>query len=106
MCGKFTQMYSYREVYDYLNFFTGYKGDQDKIVTVTPMRFASIIRLNPIGAREVQQMRWGFSKLDATAPGAKPDHIHARGETLAERPTFRDAFAKRPLPLAGIAPRQ
>lgn len=61
---------------------------------VTPMRFARIVRLNTDGARENVAMRWGFSALSAQTP-SKPDHIHARAETIDTKPTFRDAFRQR-----------
>ncbi len=38
-------------------------------------------------------MRWGFSK--ARASDFKPDHMHARAETIDSRPTFSEAFAER-----------
>jgi len=93
MCGKFTQMYSWREMHGQLASFTA--APEDTIQTVTPMRFASVIRLNDAGEREAVQMRWGFSKGDAASPGARPDHIHARGETIDVKPTFREAFQER-----------
>ena len=38
-------------------------------------------------------MRWGFSKPEN--PSFKPDHMHARAETIDTRPTFSEAFADR-----------
>jgi putative SOS response-associated peptidase YedK len=38
-------------------------------------------------------MRWGFSKPEN--PSFKPDHMHARAETIDTRPTFAEAFAER-----------
>ena len=83
MCGKFTQRVNEEE-------------DERAFAseTVTPMRFASVVRFN--GVREIARMRWGFVPADApdqAAYGTK--FIHARAETIDEKPTFRDAFRRR-----------
>ena len=62
--------------------------------TVTPMRFATVIRLRSDGKRETARMRWGLVPPDAKDPNRSP-HIHARAETLGERRTFREAFLHR-----------
>ena len=62
--------------------------------TVTPMRFATIIRLNASGAREAVRMRWGLVPPWAKDPNKGP-MIHARAESIDERPAFADAFQRR-----------
>ncbi len=94
MCGKFTQMMSWRKVHTYADFLRPV-GGEDRLETVTPMRIASVICLDDSGARIVRSMRWGFARHSAGAPGARPEHIHARAETLDTKPTFREAFAQR-----------
>ncbi len=93
MCGKFTQMMSWGELHDFADFLSQPKTGETE--TVMPMRDASIIRLNKDGVRETVRMRWGFAKVNATAPSQRPDHIHARSESLDERVTFREAFEHR-----------
>jgi putative SOS response-associated peptidase YedK len=99
MCGKITQKVSqsWRE-YHALMDALGKPGDATQndapIETITPMRFAQILRLDGNGKRELVPMRWGFSALSAQTPG-KPDHIHARAETIDAKPTFREAFRAR-----------
>jgi putative SOS response-associated peptidase YedK len=92
MCGKFTQMMSWGELHEFADFLTAPAGETE---TVMPMRDASIIRLGKNGVRETVRMRWGFAKANATAPSKRPDHIHARSESLDDRVTFRDAFKDR-----------
>ena len=92
MCGKFTQMASWREVHAYSQFLSASDGP---IETVMPMRFANVLILDADGRRTVKPMRWGFARASAKNPSGRPDHIHARAETIDTKPTFRDAFLHR-----------
>ena len=96
MCGKFTQMASWRQVYEYSMAFTpdSTPAPADEVTTATPMRMASIICLDENGQRQVKQMRWGFADLKATNPH-RPKHMHARAETIDKLPTFKHKFAER-----------
>lgn len=92
MCGKFTQMATWEEVVAFSRPLIAIP--EGAAVTVsTPMRTAKVIRLGEDGRREMVAMRWGFSK--AENPSFKPDHMHARAETIDKRPTFAEAFAER-----------
>jgi putative SOS response-associated peptidase YedK len=62
--------------------------------TVTPMRFATVIRLGSAGAREAVRMRWGLVPPGVKDPNVSP-FIHARAESIDERPTFAAAFRHR-----------
>lgn len=66
---------------------------------IAPTQPIAVIRLNERRAREFALVRWGFipswAKKDYFEKvGAKP-LINARGETAAEKPTFRSAFKRR-----------
>ena len=89
MCGKFTQKTSWGTLVELADLVNAPAGPEE---TVTPMRFAGVIRRNADGRREVARMRWGFARASAGDPLGPAMHIHARGETLDTRPTFRDAF--------------
>lgn len=87
MCGKFTQMASWRDIHA----FSRPLVQPAELVVSTPMRFANIIRLNEAGGREVVSMRWGFAgKVDKNPSRTK--HMHARCETIDKLPTFANAF--------------
>jgi putative SOS response-associated peptidase YedK len=87
MCGKFTQMASWREV----RAFSQPLIDGDSVVVATPMRYANIIRLNDAGEREDVSMRWGFAGKGDANP-SRPKHMHARSETIDRLPTFANSF--------------
>jgi putative SOS response-associated peptidase YedK len=93
MCGKFTQMMSWGEQVTLSELTT---APASGVETVTPMRFATVIRLNTDGRRDAARMRWGF--VPASAPDPLTDatrFIHVRAETIETKPTFRDAFFAR-----------
>lgn len=100
MCGKFTQMMGWENLVrlsDLLGKPEGEGGDggDERVETVTPMRFANVVTLNEQGERVSVRMRWGL------VPPWAEDHtfgtklIHARAETIDEKKTFRDAFEHR-----------
>jgi putative SOS response-associated peptidase YedK len=92
MCGKFTQMAGWAEVVAFSRPLTAIP-DGEPVTVSTPMRIARVMRLGEDGGRELAPMRWGFSKPGN--PSFKPDHMHARAETIDTRPTFAGAFAER-----------
>jgi len=91
MCGKFTQMASWREVHAFSQPLV-VNGSPPELVVSTPMRFARIMRRDAAGARELVSMRWGFAGKDDASP-SRPRHMHARAETVDRLRTFSHAFA-------------
>jgi putative SOS response-associated peptidase YedK len=91
MCGKFTQLVRWEDAAQFSEIMIMPEGA--RVVFATPMRAAKIMRLDEGGRRELIPMRWGFSK--PRAPSFKPDHMHARGETIDSKPRFCDAFGER-----------
>ena len=98
MCGKFTQMTAWGQIINWSDILASGKDIPvmpDAVTSVTPMRDAHVLHLDAQGARRVTRMRWGWSKPGSGQAFARPDHIHARAETIESRPTFRDAFRHR-----------
>ena len=91
MCGKFTQLASWRQVNAFSQPLIAQPGDQ--IVMSTPMRDASVLHLDAEGRRTVSQMRWGFADRRSRTPLDRPKHMHARAETIDTLPTFAGPFA-------------
>lgn len=92
MCGKFTQMMSWGEYVTLAELTAAPAGPTD---TVTPMRFATVICLDAGGRRVARRMRWGMVPVHAGDPMIGTKFIHARAETIEEKPTFREAFFNR-----------
>jgi putative SOS response-associated peptidase YedK len=92
MCGKFTQMMSWGTLVHLADLVGAKEGPSE---TITPMRFATVIRLNASGARETARMRWGFVPRWETDPIKGTKFIHARAETVDTKRAFADAFHSR-----------
>ena len=73
MCGKFTQILSWRELFELADL----QRSGGAIETVTPMRPPSVITLGEDGKRHVQRMRWGLIPPGASDPAKLKPHIHA-----------------------------
>jgi putative SOS response-associated peptidase YedK len=63
---------------------------------VCPQSFQPIVRLDKdSGERELTQARWGLVPFWAKDPKIAYNTINAKGETLANSPTFREALKRR-----------
>ena len=92
MCGKFTQMMSWGELVTLADLVGAPASATEP---VTPMRFATVIRLDAKDGATAARMRWGFVPAGARDPSDGTRFIHARAESIEQKPTFRDAFFKR-----------
>lgn len=73
----------------------------DEVVDVTPRYNIApgtdvpAIRHSPDGKRVLHLLRWGLVPHGAKDPSIGAKLCNARGETVAEKPSFRDAFKRR-----------
>jgi putative SOS response-associated peptidase YedK len=95
MCGRFTQNYTWEEVYAFLKVF-GTPRNLRPHYNIAPTTIVDVIRLDREGRRELVSMRWGlvpyFWKKSLKEV---PATFNARAETIAEKPMFRDSFKRR-----------
>ena len=105
MCGKFAAKASWREVTHILEAMKSAPrsasdapafsenaplSEEDRDVGYRVMSALPVIVWDPdSNSRRVAAMRWGFP---ARNDPRYPDPIHARAETIDEKPTFREAF--------------
>ena len=95
MCGRFTQNYSWEQVYKFLNLF-GTPRNLRPRYNIAPTTSVDVVRLNAEGKRELVSMRWGLVPFFwKKSLKEVPATFNARAETVAEKPIFREAFKRR-----------
>ena len=62
---------------------------------IAPTQPVIVIRRGEAGGRELTHMRWGLVPSWAKAVNAGPLLINARADTIADKPSFRNAFRRR-----------
>lgn len=62
---------------------------------IAPTQGVPVVREKAGGGRQFTAMRWGLVPSWAKEIGGGPPLINARSETVAEKPSFRAAFARR-----------
>lgn len=61
---------------------------------IAPMQQVPIVRTRADGSRECVEMRWGLVPRWAKDPSIGAKMINARSETIADKPSFRNAFRR------------
>jgi len=77
-----------------LAFGLDYPPDIRPRYNIAPMQQVPIVRVGADGRRQLVQVRWGLVPRFAKDPSIGARMINARGETLASRSAFRNAFAR------------
>lgn len=62
---------------------------------IAPTQFIAAIRDDDSGSRELVMLRWGLVPFWAKDPAIGNRMINARAETVAEKPSYRNAYKKR-----------
>lgn len=93
MCGRFA-FYSPAEATAAL-FGVSTSVDVSARYNIAPTQDIAAIRRNGDGAGEFVMLRWGLVPFWAKDPAIGNRMINARAETVAEKPSFRDAYRKR-----------
>ncbi len=96
MCGRYTQLMSWRELVELYRL----TDDQPALniparYNVAPTQQVPIIRVMEDGERRLAMVRWGLVPFWAKDLKIGYKMINARAETVAEKPSFRNAFRKR-----------
>jgi putative SOS response-associated peptidase YedK len=95
MCGRFTQHYTWAEVYAFLSVFGAPQNLRPRY-NIAPTTSVDVVRLNTHGQRELVSMRWGLVPAWWKKPLTElPATFNARAETVTEKPMFRNAFKAR-----------
>lgn len=96
MCGRYADFLTEQDLAD--AFAIAVAADDDRLLppsyNVAPMQTVRVIRSRE-GERELDLARWGLVPSWAKDPSIGNRMINARVETIAQKPSFRTAFAKR-----------
>ncbi|WP_442753848.1 SOS response-associated peptidase [Methylocystis sp. JAN1] len=94
MCGRFTQAYTWAEVYAFLSVIGPARNLRARY-NIAPTTQIDVLRIGDAG-RELVPVRWGLVPLWWKKPLKElPATFNARAETVAEKPMFRSAFKSR-----------
>jgi len=93
MCGRFTISVAAAEVAELLG--VAIPPEYRPRYNAAPSQILLAARVNEVGKREAVLLRWGLIPSWATDPKIAFSLINARGETAAQKPSFRSAFKRR-----------
>jgi putative SOS response-associated peptidase YedK len=93
MCGRYTLAASAGELA--AEFGADVPDGYQPHFNIAPQQDVRVLGRDREGARRMAFLRWGLVPPWATAEGARAGPINARAESIAVRPTFRDAFRHR-----------
>ena len=95
MCGRFTQLFTWRELYELYNIHSAARNIEPRY-NLAPTQQVLVIRSNPeTKGRTLDPLRWGLVPSWAKDLTIGSKMINARGEGLTERQAFRQAFKSR-----------
>lgn len=92
MCGRYTITAPIEALRELFELESG--GDLAPRYNLAPLQEAPVIRVDD-GARRLAMLRWGLIPAWAKDPSIAPKLVNARAEGLADKASFRSAFARR-----------
>lgn len=96
MCGRFTQLFSWRELHRLMSLTTMPDAQLLMRYNIAPTQLAAVVRAAAAGsAREGVPMRWGLIPSWSKDESIGAHTINARADTVASKPAFRSAFKRR-----------
>lgn len=95
MCGRFVQASSPALLLEHFGIDEDHAAPAPPDYNVTPRREVAVVVAGSDGRRVLERMRWGLVPSWAKEVAIGDRLINARGETVAEKPSFRRAFAAR-----------
>ena len=93
MCGRYVLFGPASRLQEYFDL--GDCPDFAPRYNIAPGTDIAAIRLSPDGKRVLHFLRWGLVPHWAEDPGIGRRLNNARGESVAEKPSFREAFRRR-----------
>ena len=94
MCGRFTQTQDLKVLIERFGF-TAPDVELSPRYNIAPGQIAAVVTADAEGGRALELLRWGLVPFWAKDEKIGYKLINARGETLHEKPSFRNALQKR-----------
>lgn len=94
MCGRFTLTSTPEQLAEELEL-TLLPSDYRPRYNIAPLQPVLVVRQEEDGDREAAMLRWGLVPFWAKEPSMGNRMINARAETVAEKPAYKNAFARR-----------
>ncbi len=95
MCGRFALHTSAAELAEIFEVDEVVGAPESPSFNTAPTQEVAAVRNSEAGRRQLVKLRWGLVPSWARDPGEIGTLINARGETLYDRPAFRDSVAGR-----------
>ena len=100
MCGRFTHMYSWRELHRLYSQCGVQITEPDaslfsRSYNVAPTQIVPVVRLDDAGNGYVSALKWGLVPFWASDPSIGSRMINARCEEAAAKPAYREAIKRR-----------
>lgn len=95
MCGRFTYLYTWKQLHKLLSLDRWPPDELGPRYNVAPTQLAPVVRVGADGVREGVMMKWGLVPQWADDPAIGNRLINARSESVRDKPAFRQAFASR-----------
>ena len=94
MCGRFALYAPHSKIHKFFDADVGALEFAARY-NIAPMQVAPVIRQRPNGERVAHLLRWGLMPSWSKDESIATKLINARGETVAEKPSFRAAYKSR-----------
>lgn len=95
MCGRYTLRVTGERVAEHFDLPPAETAGLEPRYNVAPSQEVPAVGPREEGGRGLAAFRWGLVPRWAGEPSDLPDLINARSETVHEKPSFRDSFARR-----------
>ena len=95
MCGRFSQSFTWAEIQYFYTLLNELAPNLKASWNVAPTQDVAVIGAKESGGLGLTRMRWGLVPHWAKDVSMGAKLINARADSLAEKPAFREAFARR-----------
>lgn len=93
MCGRYTLTITPEMLRTLINF--AVTPNLEPRFNIAPTQMAPVVRADGDGWRKIDMLRWGLIPSWSADMSVASKLINARGETVAQKPSFRDAYRER-----------